>query len=428
MFSKDQIKQILADQHATILNKPLGIERTLLSDIDKTIKLPQVVVITGMRRVGKSTLMRQIIKKYYNDQHFYYINFEDERLFKFKAEDFNLLYESLIELYGEHKTFFIDEIQNIEHFENFVRRFYDSGFKFFITGSSARLLSREIGTKLTGRHIDMIVRPFSFCEYLSLKEVSLEKEMLYNTIERTKIKSHFQNYLVSGGMPEYLLYNEPEILSRIYEDIVIKDIAVRYNVANLSEMRDIYLYLITNVANKFSFNKLKTISGVGSITTIKNYLHYLSETYFLQVINKFDYSLKKQMVNDKKAYIIDNGFFNVLSTKITQDTGWLLENLVCNVQSVNCRLYYFSDKYECDFVVQKGNRIVSAIQVTAEINDINEKREYNGLLNALKTFNLKEGLILTNDQESTNQIDNKTIHIKPVWKWLVEDESWKLES
>ena len=422
MLSKDEIKQILADQHAAILAKQIGIKRTLLSQIEKTIPLPQVIVITGMRRVGKSTLMRQIIHQYYKDERFYYINFEDERLFNFKAEDFNFLYEALIELYGEQKTFFIDEIQNIEHFENFVRRFYDSNFKFFITGSSARLLSMELGTKLTGRHLDIVVRPFSFHEYLSLKKVTVNKEMLYNTVERTKIKSHFRNYLFNGGMPEYLLYNEPEILAHIYEDIVIKDIAVRYGVANLSEMRDIYLYLITNVGNKFSYNKLKTISNVGSISTIKNYLQYLCETYFLQIINKFDYSLKKQIVNEKKAYLVDNGFFKVLSTKITQDVGWLLENLVCNVLIPNQQLYYFNDKYECDFVIQEDHKTFAAVQVTTEINEANEKREYNGMLNALKTFELNEGLILTFDQESNIRLDNKTLHIKPVWKWILETE------
>ena len=423
MFNKDQFKYILADQRAAILNKPLGIERVLLADVDKTIKLPHVVVITGLRRVGKSTLMRQIIQKYYADQRFYYINFEDERLFKFKTEDFNLLYEALIELYGEQKTFFIDEIQNIEHFENFVRRFYDANFKFFITGSNANLLSREISTKLTGRHFDITLRPFSLREYLSMQNVIFEKEMLYNTIERTKIKSHFQDYLVNGGMPEYLIYKEPEILSRIYEDIVIKDIAVRYNIANLFEMRDVFLYLITNTANKFSFNKLKTVSGIGSITTIKNYIHYLAETFFIQVINKFDYSLKKRLVNDKKSYVIDNGFFNVLSTKITTDIGWLLENLVGNVLSETTKLYYFSDKYECDFVIQQDNLVTTAIQVTNAISENNEKREYSGLLGALKTFNLKEGLILTNDQEAISEIDGKTIHIKPVWKWILEEST-----
>jgi len=216
------------------------------------------------------------------------------------------------------------------------------------------------------------------------------------------------------------VFKAPEILSRIYEDIIIKDIAVRYNIANLFEMRDIFLWLITNTANKFSYNKLKIVSGIGSVTTIKNYIHYLAETFFIQVVNKFDYSLKKQLVNEKKAYVIDNGFFNVLSTKMTADSGWLLENLVYNVLTETGQLYYFSDKYECDFVIQKGNRITAAIQVTNAISDDNEKREMNGLVSAMKTFDLKEGTILTNDQDSTLESDGKTIHIKPVWKWLLE--------
>jgi hypothetical protein len=252
-----------------------------------------------------------------------------------------------------------------------------------------------------------------------MQNVIFEKEILYNTVERTRIKAHFRDYLVSGGMPEFLLYKEPEILSRIYEDIIIKDIAVRYNVANIFEMRDIFLYLITNTANKFSFNKLKTVSDIGSITTIKNYIHYLAETFFINVIKKFDYSLKKQLVNDKKAYVIDNGFYNVLSTKMTTDIGWLLENLVGNVLSEAGQLYYFSDKSECDFVIQKDNQVTTAIQVTNAISEANEKREYSGLLGAMKTFNLKEGIILTNDQESISEIDRKTINVIPVWKWLL---------
>lgn len=281
LLNKDQLKQVVADQRAALLNKPYGIERKVLADIDHAIKLPHIITLTGLRRVGKSTLLRQIIRKYFADQHFYYLNFEDERLFRFKAEDFNLLYEALLELYGEQKTFFIDEIQNVAHFENFVRRFYEAGFKFIITGSSADLLSKEISTKLTGRHLDMVVPPFSFQEYLHLKDFPITKEILYNTIAKTQIKSHFQNYLIHGGMPEYLVYNEPEILSHIYDDIVIKDIAVRYKVANLAEMREVFLNLISNTANKFSFNKLKTICGIGSITTVKNYVHYLTETFFL---------------------------------------------------------------------------------------------------------------------------------------------------
>jgi len=153
MLSEEQIKEILIKQRETILNKKFGVERTLLKEIESKIKLPHVIVLTGLRRSGKSTLLRQLIKKNYKDEDFYYINFEDERLFNFPASEFNRLYESLISLYGKKKTFFLDEIQNVTNFETFVRRLYEEGFKFFITGSSAALLSRELGTKLTGRHI-----------------------------------------------------------------------------------------------------------------------------------------------------------------------------------------------------------------------------------------------------------------------------------
>ena len=421
MIDKEQIKQILVDQRAVILNKSFGIERNILSEIKKKIKLPHIIVLTGLRRVGKSTLLRQIIKKYYADKDFYYISFEDERLFNFKANNFNVLYETLVELFGEKKTFFIDEIQNINHFENFVRRFYDAGFKFFITGSNANLLSKELGTKLTGRYIDLIVNPFSFDEYLNIeKKFKYSKEMLYKTEDRAKLKKMFGKYLISGGMPEFLIYKDPGILTRIYEDIVIKDIAVRYKVENLYEMRELYQYLITNFANRFSFNGLKQIVDLGSITTIKNYLLFLTETFFVSLVNKFDFSLKKQIVNEKKVYVVDNGFIPVLSIKLNKDKGWLLENLVFNVLKKSDKIFYFSGKNECDFVIQNDKKITNVIQVTNELSDNNKQRELKGLLEAMVYFKLKNGLILTSDQETNITLDKKNILVKPVWKWLLE--------
>jgi len=173
MLTKEQLKQLLFEHHDIILRKELGVKRELLKIVETKIKLPHVLVLTGLRRSGKSTILRQIVKQYYNDKNFYYINFEDERFLGFEAKDFNIIYEALIELFGEQKTFFIDEIQNVEKFESFVRRFYDAGFKFYITGSNAQLLSKELGTKLTGRHIDIVVKPFSFKEYLSAKNIEL---------------------------------------------------------------------------------------------------------------------------------------------------------------------------------------------------------------------------------------------------------------
>ncbi len=420
MLSETEIKEILVKQRETILNKKYGLERAVLRVIESKLKLPHVVVLTGLRRSGKSTLLRQLIKKKYDDKDFYYINFEDERLFNFPASEFNRLYEALVSLYGKQKTFFLDEIQNVTHFETFVRRLYEEGFKFFITGSSATLLSKELGTKLTGRHVDIIVKPFSFLEFLELKGIKLNKESIYKTEAKAELKGYFEEYLIKGGMPEYLIYNDSELLTKVYEDTVIKDIAIRYKVNNVVVLRQLYSYLISNFATKFSYNSLKRFISINSVNTIKKFISYLEETYFARTITKFDYSSRKQIINDKKFYVIDNGFINVLSNKLTKDKGWLLENLIFNCLAENYDVFYYSAQKECDFIAIKNKEIKQAIQVCYELNEENKGREISGLVGAMKQFKLKEGLILTCNQEEELLVGGRKILIKPAWKWLLE--------
>ncbi|HLC88914.1 MAG TPA: ATP-binding protein [Candidatus Nanoarchaeia archaeon] len=421
MLSETEIKEILVTQRETILNKKYGIERAVLQEVASKLKLPQVVVLTGLRRSGKSTVLRQLIKKHYHDEDFYYLNFEDERLFNFPANEFNRLYERLVGLYGKKKTFFLDEIQNVPNFETFVRRLYEEGFKFIITGSSATLLSKEIGTKLTGRHVDIVVRPFSFQEYLKLKEVKIDPEAVYKTETKIELEKYFEEYLVKGGMPEYLLYNDPELLTRAYEDTVLKDIAVRYRVNNVVVLKQLYSYLINNFANKFSYNSLKKFIAINSVNTFKKFIAYLEETYFAKTINKFDYSLKKQIINDKKFYVLDNGFISVLSKKMTKDQGWLLENLVFNCLNKADEVFYYSGERECDFLVVKNREVIQTVQVCDALNEENRGREIAGLTEAMKKFKLHEGLLLTRTQEEEITFGRKKIRVKPVWKWLLEE-------
>jgi len=425
MLSEDEIKEILIRQRDNILKKDYGIERDLLKKIEKKLPLPHVIVLTGLRRSGKSTLLRQIIKKYYNDEHFYYINFEDERLFDFKADEFNRLYEASVELFGKNKIFFIDEVQNIAYFEIFIRRFYEEGFKFIITGSSAALLSREIGTKLTGRHININLKPFSFTEFLALKGVELTGDFWLRTELRVEIKQQFNDYLSKGGMPEYLNYGDQEILGEVYNDIVMKDIVARYKVEDTLTLRQLYLYLISNVSNRFSFNSLKKFTEVKSVNTIKKFIGYLEQTYFAATINKFDYSFKKQVVNDKKFYLTDNGFLETLSKTFSKDKGRLLENLVFINLNKNYEVAYYADsKSECDFIIFKDRAVLGAFQVCYELNDLNRDRELKGLLTAMKEFNLNQGTLLTNTQEEEIKTDDKNfiITIMPIWKWLLMEE------
>lgn len=420
MLSKEQLKQVLTEQRSMILRREPGIERTVLEALAEKLKLPHVIVLSGLRRSGKSTLMRQMMRRYFSDSDFYYVTFEDERLINFDATHFNEVYEALVELFGEKKTFFIDEIQNVDRFETFVRRFYDAGFKFIISGSNAKLLSKELGTKLTGRHVDIVVRPFSFREFLLLRGFSFERDMLYRTEDRARIKRLFGEYLAKGGMPEYLVYGDPELLTRVYEDIVIKDIAVRHKIGDVAQLRELCKYLVTHFAACFSLNSLKNLLQFGSVNTVKAYISFLEEAYFVRVISKFSHSLKKQIVNDKKLYVVDNAFVPLLSTRTTKDSGWLLENMVFNRLNESYEVFYYKNRRECDFVLVKNNTIHKAVQVCWELTEIDRERELGGLAECMSELKVKAGLVLTYDQEDEITLNGKKIQMKPVWKWLLE--------
>ncbi len=422
MLNRESIKQILLEQRLAFLNKETGIRRSVIESIESKLHLPHIHVITGIRRCGKSTLLRQVAREFYNDEAFFYINFEDERLINFNPQDFNDFYEVLVELFGVKKTFLIDEVQHVRNFDSFIRRFYDNGFKFFITGSNAGLLKEEISTRLTGRHIDSYLTPFSFKEFLDYHQFSLTAESIHISEKKARIKSLFQEYFVSGGMPEFVRYKDTEILRHIYDDIVTKDIFIRNKVENVILGKELYRFLISNFAQRFSYNSLLKYIPLGSVNTIKRYVHFLEDVYLALLVSKFDYSVKKQFANEKKLYITDNGFIRVLSIKPGADQGWLLENLVRNNLSFAEEVFYYSGKKECDFVLMNNKKVGSAIQVSMTLDRTNKDREIKGLLEAMGYFNLKEGLLLTFDQDGSEDIQGRHIMIKPVWKFLLEGQ------
>lgn len=423
MIAKDLIKQILLEQQQIFLKREAGITRQILESVIKKAELPHIHVITGMRRSGKSTLIRQIVKYLYDDKGFFYLNFEDERFLNFKVEEFNMIHESLIELFGENKVFLIDEVQNIKGFESFVRRLYEQGFKFFLTGSNANLLSQEIASRLTGRHVDTNLLPFNFLEFLEFNGIEPQQNDVFVTEKRAMFQKLFNEYMVSGGMPEYLAYHDDEILIRVYEDIVVKDIAVRYKITNLFQLKQLFQVMISNFSTPFSYRSLVRQTGIQSNTTIQNYIAYLENTNFAKVLNKFDHSPKKQVNSLKKLYLTDHAFIPRISTKVTKDAGRILENIVfCSLFGQN-EVFYFSIKNECDFVAINASKEVMAIQVCYDLNDQNKNRELAGLLEAMQYLNLESGLILTMSQEDELLIEGKTIKVIPVWKWLVQSLS-----
>jgi len=421
-MNKEIIKQSIIEQNESF-NKDFEkiITRTKLEYIKSIKDLPHIIIISGLRRAGKSTFLKEINKEFYNKE-FSYLNFEDEKLFNFDVKEFNLIYETFLELDSNQKTIFLDEIQNVDNWEIAIRRLYENNIKFYLTGSNALMLSKELGTKLTGRHINITLFPFSFEEFLKFNNFEFEKKDFYISQKKSKLKNLFEKYIKLGGIPEFLKYERKEIIEGIYNDILYKDILVRYKLSDERSLKELAKYLLSNVGKEFSYNKLKKSLDFGSLNTVKNYISYLENSYLIFSVEKYDNSLKKQLIANKKVYSIDTSFINNVSFKISEDYGRILENVVfIELKRREKEIYYHKDNKECDFVIRDGLNIVEAIQVTKNLSsEETKKREIEGLIEAMNKYKLKNGLILTDDEENEFIIENKKIIVKPIWKWLLE--------
>lgn len=423
-MQKALLREIILEQEQARKDLDTGIPRTSLGVALSHAALPHAVVVSGVRRCGKSTLLDQVIGRLY-PQGVYYLNFEDERLVDFDVEDFNRLYEVFLELFGEHNIFFFDEVQNVPQWELFVRRMQGKGCKFFITGSNASLLSKELGTKLTGRNVNVELFPFSFTEYLAFKGASPTSTSLSLTTERASIKRHFDEYLRHGGMPEFLKYQDATILKRVYEDILYRDIVARYGIKQVKPLRELGLYLLSNLGGTFSYNNLKNVLGVGSMNTIKNHADYLENSYLVFLVGRFSYSLKQQFVAQKKIYCIDNGLADAVAFQFSKNKGKFLENLVfLALRQRFPDIYYYktANNLEVDFLVKVGSKDLRLIQVSDNLDHAKTRhREVAALVMAMDELHLKKGLILTDDGEEDIRSEGKTIAVRPVYKWLLEE-------
>jgi len=421
-MDKNLLREIVLEQQNIIASINTGTQREALDDIRKYLTLPHTIVISGIRRSGKSTLLQQAIKKFYGND-VYYISFEDERLLKFGYQDFNSLYEVFMELMGEKSVFFFDEIQNVDKWESFVRRMQDAGNKFFITGSNASLLSRELGTKLTGRYVNISLFPFSFKEFLHFKKQNITADTLSVTKGRSLAKRMFNEYMEYGGMPEYLRYGEPVLLKRTYEDILYRDIAVRHEIKAVRELRELALYFMSNPGCTFSYNNLKNMLQLGSVNTVKSYTDYLKDSFLLFTTNAFSFSLKKQFTSQKKTYCIDNGIINSVSFRFSKNKGRFLENMVfVELQRRYNDVYYYKTQKgrEIDFLVRRDKKDILLIQVTESLSDRKvRQRETDSLLAGMKELHVKKSLILTADEEETIRSKERIINVVPAYKWFI---------
>ena len=400
MYRQEQIAEIIDMQTDDFVQKSRGIERDALGQIPHIENF--ATIITGIRRCGKSTVLLQLMKK--NELKAIYFNWEDIRLAGFETDDFTRLHKEIVR--RSIKTLFFDEIQLVPNWEMFIHQLLREEYQVYITGSNASLLSQELGTHLTGRHLSTELFPFSYTEFCRLKELDCNSGSL-------------SLYLQTGGMPDYAKTGEKSILQNLINDILIRDIAVRYSLKDIDSLKKLTAYLLSNIACPFSANKLTDLTGLKSATTILEYFSHLRNAYVIDFIPQFSYSAKVQLRNPKKVYAIDIGLANTVASTFSNNDGRKLENLVfLHLRSKRDELFYFKDKGECDFVVKRDDTVQEAVQVCYRINDENSDREFNGLLSAMNFFNLDEGIIVTFEQEDEFNFEGKKIRLIPAHEYL----------
>lgn len=351
----------------------------------------------------------------------YFFNFDDDRLSGFTVTHFQQLYEVFVELYGEQDYFYFDEIQNIAGWEHFVKRLYNTGKKVFVTGSNARMLSKELGTHLTGCYIAIELYPFSFSEYLLFCEKEITLAKVNGTIERGEIQALFNNYFLQGGFPMYLKSLDDIVLKTLYDNILYKDVMVRNQIVNEREVKELVYYAVNNIGKPLTYTSLAKVVGVKNPTTVKNYLEYIENTYLLFSLSKLDFSVKTQLRNPKKVYAIDNAMIRRLGFHFSGEEGRLLENLVyIELRRRGGEIFYHnSGTAECDFVVRDGFRVTQVYQVCYLMDTDTREREIRGILDAMDTYQLNTGTIITNFQEEKLPYEDKTVRLIPAWKWLL---------
>jgi predicted AAA+ superfamily ATPase len=430
-MEKSQLRQVIIDQQKSFRKVDDLVFRDI--DLERYLRGNEIVIISGIRRCGKSSLLKLIAGQLEGVK--FYVDFDDIRLSDFEVRNFQDLQDLIIELYREDLDksetgkvyYFFDEIQNVPLWERWLNNLYKEGKKVFATGSNSQLLSSEISTFLTGRNKVLKLFPFSFREFLRLKGIEITGEEieadLLTSSRKAEIFSYFLEYFESGGFPLVLKSGDIELSRGYFEDILNKDVLVRYNIKEVRALKDLALFLLSNVGRTYSYPTLRNITGIKSLSTIKNYIDYFQNVFLLYRLPMFDYSLKRQKVSSSKIFTIDNSFLKTVAFNFSENKGQRLENLVfVELLRKEKELYYHSEKKECDFVLREGLRIGEAIQVSVSPmnNPETTKREIEGLTEAMAAYKLDRGLILTFEEDNILDAGGKKIVVKPVWKWLLE--------
>jgi predicted AAA+ superfamily ATPase len=434
-MNKNEVIKILYDWNFWDKDLDIGIERNVYVDrLAKYLDTGLVCVITGARRSGKSYIIRQTVKRLINNgvkrNEILVINFEDPRLPKLNVSMLQKIYEIYLEfLSPKGKPYiFLDEIQEVDGWEKWVRTLRElKKAKIVVSGSNAKLLSKELSTLLTGIHIDLTVYPLSFEEFLFFNNFRITNNFEVET-RQTEIKSLLRKYIEFGSFPEVVLNEQKkEILIRYYEDVMNKDLIKRYKIRKTEEVKSLAKYYFTNISNLTTFTSLEKHLRISS-DTIEKFSMYFEDAYILFLLKRFSYKVKQQDKSPKKIYCIDTGLANTVGLRFSENLGRLAENIVFlklkkeALNNPDLEIFYWKDEYhkEVDFVIKEKLKITQLIQVCWNIEDeMTKKREVNSLVKAMDEFKLKEGLVITEDFESEEKLNGRKIIFLPLWKWLL---------
>jgi predicted AAA+ superfamily ATPase len=430
MITKDELFRILTDWNMWERDQETGFPRdTYNLKIKNLLKTGQIVTLTGVRRAGKSTLMKQqmrlLIQSGVPRNEILYVNLEDPR---FEGELSLPLLTRVYEVYMENMKpvnkpyIFLDEIQEIAGWEKFVVSLQErNAAHVVVSGSSSRLLSSEFSTLLTGRHLDVEVFPLDFPEYLYFS--GMEPSNRLNIVaNRIKVEGLLKEYIESGGFPLAVLTHNKQILSDYFRDIIFKDVVYRHRIREVDKVNALAKFYLTNISSQITFNKIKNFLNT-SIETIERFSHYLASSYLIFFLKRFSYSVKDQEKSPRKVYAIDTGLRNVVAHRFLGDYGRLAENIVfLHLLKLGKELYYWKDKEqrEVDFIIKEGMRVEGAVQVCWALEDEKtKKREVGGLVKAAKELKLRKGMVITSEYKGEEKVDDITIKYVPLSSFLL---------
>lgn len=401
-MTANEIKAISDDQMSAA-----DAEESLPRDLMPRMKFHKdfATVIKGIRRCGKSTLAQQWRRSC--GKKAFSLNFDDLRMMAFGTGDFKVLDSAISQC--SPKVLIFDEIHDIDGWELYVRQKLDQRFTVLVTGSNATLLSKELGTKLSGRHLDLELAPFSYAEYLRFTNQGAGLASL-------------ERYVRQGGFPGFLKTGDYGVLKSLVDDIIYRDIAVRHSIRDAGPLRSLCRFLLGNAAKRTSPSRLKEAMHVKSATTMLEYFNYFEDAYLINRLEAYSPSTKSRLLLPKKTYIADTALAYALNASQSPDLGNMLENVVYHhIRRLSDEIYYRDDgSSECDFVA-RGAKGWSAVQVTWKLDDENRDREFAGLARAMAEFGLGEGLVVTADQSDFAVHEGYTINVVPAWKYLAEE-------